>query len=185
MSRKDPMVIFTSRTAALTLALSISIVAEAQAQAPAPPSAAPAPVPRARGPSLALAVEAAQTAAATCTANGFKTTVLVTDSAGVPVVLLSGDGAGERTQTIAPTKIATALRYNSSSGEVLTRTKTDAALDAALKADPKIGTVRAGALLLKAGNDTIGAIAVSGAPGGDKDEVCAQAGVDKVKDRLR
>jgi uncharacterized protein GlcG (DUF336 family) len=40
-------------------------------------------------------------------------------------------------------------------------------------------------LLLKVGADTIGAIAVSGAPGGDKDEVCAKAAVDKVKDRLK
>jgi uncharacterized protein GlcG (DUF336 family) len=129
-------------------------------------------------------VEAAQVAAATCTTNGYKTTVLVVDSAGVPVVMLSGDGASERTQAIAATKVAAALRYNMSSGEVTNRAKTDAALAAEIKADPKIGTVRQGALLLKAGNDTIGAIAASGAPGGDKDEVCSQAAVDKIKDRL-
>jgi uncharacterized protein GlcG (DUF336 family) len=178
------MFIIASRTAALTLALALAVVADAQTPAP-PGGAAPAPVPRARGPSLALALEAAQATVATCTANGFRTTVLVADSAGVPVVQLSADGASERTQLVAPTKIATALRYNSSSGEVLTRSKNDAALDAAIKADPKIGIARFGALLLKVGDDTIGAIAVSGAPQGEKDEVCAQAGVDKIKDRLR
>jgi uncharacterized protein GlcG (DUF336 family) len=134
---------------------------------------------------LALALEAAQTAVATCTANGYKTTALIVDSADVPVVLLSGDGVPERTQTVAPTKVAAALRYNSSSGEVVERAKTDTALAEEIKNDPKIGTARQGALLLKVGNDTIGAIAVSGAPGGDKDEVCARAAVDKIKDRLQ
>ena len=41
-----------------------------------------------------------------------------------------------------------------------------------------------GGLPIKVGNDTIGAIAVAGAPGGDKDEACARAGLDKVKDQL-
>lgn len=165
-------------------ALSIATLVQAQAPAQTPQGRTPPP-PRARGPSLALAVEAAQVAVATCAANGYKTTVLIVDSAGVPVVLLSGDGVGEGTQKIAPTKIAAALRYNMSSGEVLNKSKTDAALAEEVKADPKIGMVRQGALLLKVGNDTIGAMAVSGAPGGDKDEVCAQAGIDKIKDRLQ
>jgi uncharacterized protein GlcG (DUF336 family) len=182
--------------AALLAAVSVSVIATAET--PAAPSASPTtptaqtapptpppPAPRARGPSLALAVEAAQVAAATCTANGYKTTVLIVDSAGVPVVLLSGDGAPERTQMIATSKVTIALRYNASSGEVVNRAKTDAALAAELKADPKIGRPFQGALLLKVGAETIGAIAVSGAPGGEKDEVCGQAAVDKIKDRLR
>ena len=37
---------------------------------------------------------------------------------------------------------------------------------------------------IKVGNDTIGGIAVAGAPGGDKDEACARAGLGKVKDQL-
>ena len=38
---------------------------------------------------------------------------------------------------------------------------------------------------IKVGNDTIAAIGVSGAPGGDKDEACAEAGLAKIKDRLQ
>lgn len=165
----------------LMTAMSIAAIVHAQTPTPAPSP----PAPRAKGPSLELAVEAAQIAVATCTANGYKTTILITDSAGVPVVLFSGNGVSERTQTIAASKIAAALRYNMSSGEVANKARTDAALAEEIKADPKIGTPRQGALLLKVGNDTIGAIAVSGAPGGDKDEVCAQAAIDKIKDRLR
>ena len=41
-----------------------------------------------------------------------------------------------------------------------------------------------GGMPIKVGEDTIGGIAVGGAPGGDKDEACAIAGIDKIKDRL-
>ena len=41
-----------------------------------------------------------------------------------------------------------------------------------------------GALPIKVGQDTIGAIGISGAPGGDKDEACAKAGIDKVAAQL-
>jgi uncharacterized protein GlcG (DUF336 family) len=42
-----------------------------------------------------------------------------------------------------------------------------------------------GALPIKVGEDTIGAVGVSGAPGGEKDEVCAKAGIDKAADTLK
>ena len=42
-----------------------------------------------------------------------------------------------------------------------------------------------GALPIMVGDDTIGAIGVSGAPGGDKDEACAKAGLDKVSADLK
>jgi len=42
-----------------------------------------------------------------------------------------------------------------------------------------------GALPIKVGEETIGALGVSGAPGGEKDEVCVQAALDKVADQLK
>jgi hypothetical protein len=128
----------------LFLALCASVAAaSAMAQAPAPgaaPGAPPPAPPRARGPALALAVEAAQTAIATCLTNGYKTTATVVDSAGVPVAMLAADGAAERTQMIGLTKTAATIKYKVPSGEIADRVKTDAALAAEVKADPKIGT---------------------------------------------
>lgn len=161
-----------------------SALAQVPAAAPAPGALPPAP-PRARGPEMALAVEAAQTAIAVCLANGYKTTATVVDSAGVPVVMLSYDGAPERTQMIGLTKTTATIKYKVPSGEIADRVKTDAALDAEVKADPKIGTARRGALPIKVGGEIIGAMSVSGAPGGDKDEVCTQAGLDKIASRLK
>ena len=42
-----------------------------------------------------------------------------------------------------------------------------------------------GALPIMVGEDVIGAVGVSGAPGGDKDEACAKAGIDKVSSELK
>jgi uncharacterized protein GlcG (DUF336 family) len=39
-------------------------------------------------------------------------------------------------------------------------------------------------LPIKAGDEVIGAVGVSGAPGGDKDEACSKAGIDKVAAQL-
>jgi uncharacterized protein GlcG (DUF336 family) len=38
---------------------------------------------------------------------------------------------------------------------------------------------------IKAGNDVIGAIGISGAPGGEKDEACANAGIEKIAELLK
>jgi uncharacterized protein GlcG (DUF336 family) len=166
-------------------ALAAAGAVQAQGLPPGAPGGPPLPPPRARGPAVALAVEAAQVAVATCLANGYKVTALVVDSGGVPVAMLVGDGAAARTLDIAPTKIAVVLKYKVASGVIADRVKTDAALAAEVKADPKIGTVRQGALPLMVGPDMIGAFAVSGAPGGDKDEVCVKAGLDRIAARLK
>jgi uncharacterized protein GlcG (DUF336 family) len=43
----------------------------------------------------------------------------------------------------------------------------------------------AGGVVIKSGDEVIGAIGVGGAPGGDKDEVCSQAAVAKIANRLQ
>lgn len=145
---------------------------------------APRPA-REKGIAAALAVEAAQAANAQCLANGYRVTTLVTDSAGAPIVMLSNDGAAAITQRIAMTKAQAVLKYGMSSGEVLAKAGTDAALAAEIKANPLIETARPGALQIKAGADLVGIISVSGAPGGDKDEVCAKAGLAAIQARVK
>src|SRR6185312_11621285 len=126
----------------------------AEASAPRPP--------RARGTTSALAVEAAQVAIATCLADGNKVTALVTDSAGVPIAMISGDGAAEITQRIAMGKALIALKTKMSSGDAAAKARTDTAFNAMLMGDPALGAARPGAILIQAGPDVIGAIAISG-----------------------
>ncbi len=140
---------------------------------------------RVRGIPTALAIEAAQAANASCQASTYKTTTLVADSAGVPIVVISNDGAAAITQRIAMTKAQAVLKYGISSGEVVAKVGKDTALAAEIKANPMIETARPGAYPIKAGNDLVAIISVSGAPGGDKDEVCAQAGIAKIQVRVK
>ncbi|MEI6282290.1 MAG: heme-binding protein [Alphaproteobacteria bacterium] len=166
----------TSLIVLATLMASTSVYAQA-------PAAAPPPT-RAKGPAVALAVEAAQSALSDCMSKTYKVTALVVDSAGVPVAMMSQDGAAARTQDIAKSKIATVMKYKVASGVIVERAKTDTALADALKADPAIGQARQGALPIMVMGEMIGAMAVSGAPGGDKDEACVMTGLAKVQARL-
>ncbi len=181
-----------NRSSLLALALvtlSWAGTSDAQAQSPAVAGAgavqtpAQTPAPAARAPAFNLALEAAQTALAVCQANGYKVGVSVVDSAGVLRVLLASDGALQRAVESGNGKAFTAITYRTSSAEVARKAEADPTLAAKLSADPK-QRARAGALPLIAGNEVIGAIGVGGAPGGEKDEACAAAGLDKIKDRL-
>ena len=175
----------------LLAATALLIAAPAFAQAP---TIAPAPTademkvprpPRARGIPTALAIEGAVAANAQCLANTYKTTAMITDSAGVPIVVISNDGAAAITQRIAMSKVQAVLKYKMTSGEVAAKAAADPAFAAELKANPLIDTARQGAVPLTVGSEVVGVFAVSGAPGGDKDEVCVRAGMAKIADRLK
>jgi uncharacterized protein GlcG (DUF336 family) len=173
--------------ASVALMLAAPVV-QAQPANPAPTIAAaptadelkPPRPPRAPGISTALAIEGAVEANRVCLGNTYKTTAMIADSAGVPIVVISNDGAAAITQRIAMTKIQAAMKYKMTSGEVAEKAKTDTALAAEIKANPLIETARQGAVPIMKGSETIGFFAVSGAPGGDKDEVCVRAGLAKI-----
>jgi uncharacterized protein GlcG (DUF336 family) len=144
----------------------------------------------ARGPDMALALEAAQTAIGSCTANGTKVSAAIVDSAGVLRVLLSADGASAQSVEFGTKKAFTANALKAATYDMQQKMKTDPALAAKLNADSSL-RVTPGGLPLMAGNDVIGGIGVGGSPtlngvaGGERDAMCAQAGVDKIKDRLK
>jgi uncharacterized protein GlcG (DUF336 family) len=140
---------------------------------------------RARGIPTALATEAATEANRVCLGNTYKTTAMITDSAGVPIVVISNDGAAAVTQRIAMSKVQAVLKYKMTSGEVAAKAAADAAFKAEVAANPMIDTARQGAVPIMAGADMVGVFAVSGAPGGDKDEVCTKAGLAKIQDRVK
>ena len=185
--------------ASAALLLAAPTIVSAQPANPAP-TIAPAPTAdemklprpdRAPGISVALAVEAAMEANRTCqsnTVNGtptpYITTAMITDSAGVPIVVISNDGAKAVTQRIAMSKAQAVLKYHMTSGDVAKKAATDAALKAEISANPLIETARQGAIPIMKGSNMIGIFAVSGAPGGDKDEVCARAGLAKIQGRV-
>ena len=145
--------------------------------------AMPKNLPRAKGPSLLAAIEAAKAAQQSCAAKGAKVSVLVADSVGEPVVLLSGDGAGVRSQLITRTKAAIVVRYKAPSGEVAAQAQTNPKLTAEAAADPNIGVLRGGGFPVMQGGEMVAVVAVSGGSLSgppELDEECAQVAVKSL-----
>jgi uncharacterized protein GlcG (DUF336 family) len=130
----------------------------------------------------ALAVEAAQAAIAACKAQGYSVTVTVADRLGSPKVVIVRDGPAGVGTEVTRRKAYTSALQRVSTGDFTKRISTPGAFNPA-QFDTQLATGQGG-VPIKVGEDTIGAIAVGGAPGGDKDEACAIAGIDKIKDRL-
>ena len=132
--------------------------------------------------SAAMALTIAQTALATCTANGYRVSVTVVGRNAEVILQVRGDGTGPHTMENSQRKAYTSRTFRIPSGEMAKRYKENPQNPAVFLS----GVVAAqGALPIQAGDDVIGAVGVSGAPGGEKDEVCAQAGIDKVAADLR
>ena len=132
--------------------------------------------------SAGLAVTITQTAMATCTANGYRVSATVVGRNGEVLVQIRGEGTGPHTMENSFKKAFTARTFRIPSGEMEER----------LKKNPQMGaqyltgfTTARGALPIKVGEEVIGAAGVSGAPGGEKDEACVQAALDKVADQLK
>jgi len=130
----------------------------------------------------ALAVEAAQAAIATCKGQGYNVSVTVTDRLGVPKVLIVGDGAGTLSREVARRKAYTAAQLKVATADFAKRVAGGGFNPAVF--DTQLVTA-VGGLPIKVGEDTIGAIGVSGAPGGEKDEACAKAGLEKIANELK
>jgi uncharacterized protein GlcG (DUF336 family) len=131
----------------------------------------------------ALAVEAAQAAMAACKAQGYNVTVTVADRTGAPKVVIVRDGPPGVATEVTRRKAYTAALQRVSTGDYTKRIERPGAFNPGMY-DRQL-TTGEGGVPIKIGEDTIGGIAVGGAPGGDKDEACANAGITKIKDRLQ
>jgi uncharacterized protein GlcG (DUF336 family) len=131
--------------------------------------------------SQAMAQSIAIAALAQCQSMGYKVSVVVLDRDGLQVVMLRGDGAGLHTPEGADRKAYTARTYGSPSANFAKRVQSEPAYAPATQYNRVLAL--GGGLPIKAGNEVIGAVGVSGSPG--KDDVCGQAGLDKVADQLK
>ena len=132
--------------------------------------------------SLATALTIATTAAETCKGQGYRVSATVVGRNGEVIVQLRGDDAGPHTIENSQRKAYTSRTFRIPSGEFAQRVKDNPTSGAVHLS----GIVAAqGALPIKIGDEVIGAAGVSGAPGGEKDEACVKAGIDKVADQLK
>ena len=138
---------------------------------------------------LDLAVEAAQVAVQTCAGKGWPVTATVVDTSGLVRVQLKGDGSVVHTSDTAFRKAYTVVSmgpifgFDRSSEFVQLVARYPGGAGASLTTVPNVIAL-AGGVAIKLGSETVAAIGVGGAPGGDKDEACAAAGVAAIASRV-
>lgn len=160
------------RVLGILLILSVSLLR------PAVPQAADVITLKAISPEIARDI--AQGAVNACREAGYQVTAVVVDRSAIPQVIMRDLYASRFTIDIAQAKANTAVLAGTSTGEFSTRrpdlTETLNQVDGLL--------ALRGGLPIRVAGALVGAIGVSGAPGGDLDERCAQAGLDSVAERL-
>ncbi|HRO59776.1 MAG TPA: heme-binding protein [Burkholderiaceae bacterium] len=132
-----------------------------------------------RNLTVETATKAAQAALAACREAGYQVGVAVVDRAGVPQVFLRDRFGGAHTVGMAIDKAWTAASFRIPTSELGRETQAGKEMSG-IRDLPRVIAAGGGVPIESAGS-TVGAIAVSGAPGGDADEACAQAGIDAIQ----
>jgi uncharacterized protein GlcG (DUF336 family) len=129
----------------------------------------------------ALAVEAASETVAACAGQGYHETAVVLDADGATIVALRGDGI--HTLDSAHDKAYTSVSFKNDTLALAERAKGEDSI-APLAKLPHV-MFFGGGVVIKLGDEVIGSIGASGAPGAKLDDGCAHAGLDKIRDRLK
>jgi uncharacterized protein GlcG (DUF336 family) len=129
-----------------------------------------------------VALDLARAALTSCRERGFQVAVTVVDRFGVTQVTLRDRFAGPHTLPTATAKAWTAISFRTNTGELVAMTQPGMP-QAGVRGLPGVAII-AGGVTIEAGGSLLGAVGVSGAPGGDADEACAKAGIEAIRDRL-
>jgi len=130
-----------------------------------------------------LAAQAVAAAVAKCASQGYAETAVLVDVDGVRQAVLRGDRTGAHTLDSAYQKAYTAASFKNDTSALVERSKTVPGF-ANLFTLPNL-LLFGGGVVIKLGDEVVGAIGAAGAPGADLDDACARAGLDKIKDQLK
>jgi uncharacterized protein GlcG (DUF336 family) len=133
--------------------------------------------------SAPLASEAVLASVEHCKRMGYNVTAVLIDADGVRKATLRGDGSGPLSLDTAYAKASTALYYRTDTIELVQRMQNLGA--ASIQAKIPNLVIAQGGVVIKMGDEVIGAIGISGGPGQDYDTQCARAGIDKIRDRMK
>jgi uncharacterized protein GlcG (DUF336 family) len=130
----------------------------------------------------AAAQRAAQAAFDRCGKEGYTVAVAVVDRGGQPLALLRNNLAGSHTVNTAIGKAATAVSFRVDTSELAAQTQAGRP-QSGIRGLPNVVAV-GGGIVVQAKGSLVGGIGVSGAPGGDADDMCAKAGLAAISDAL-
>jgi uncharacterized protein GlcG (DUF336 family) len=134
--------------------------------------------------SAELASQAAAEAVATCAKRGYAETAVVVDADGVRQAVLRGDRAGSHTLDSAFDKAYTAASFKTDTSALFERSKSVPGFANLFTQLPHL-MLFGGGIVIKVGDEVVGAIGAAGAPGANLDDDCARAGLDKIRDQLK
>jgi uncharacterized protein GlcG (DUF336 family) len=128
------------------------------------------------------ALKAAQAALAKCRSSGYQAAAAVVDRMGVAQVLLRDRFAGPHTPDMATQKAWTAVSFRTSTSELAEATQAGRP-QSGIRHRPGVAAV-GGGMTIEASGSLLGAIGVSGAPGGKEDDACAAAGIAAIREDI-
>ena len=128
------------------------------------------------------ALKAAQAALAKCRTDGFQVAVAVVDRSGVVQALIRDRFAGPHTPDMATSKAWTAVTFRTDTSTLARETQAGKPMSG-VRNRPGVAAVGGGRLIEAAGA-LLGGIGVSGAPGGERDDACADAGIAAIRDAV-
>ena len=128
------------------------------------------------------ALKAAQVALKKCRDSGWQVAVAVVDRSGAVQVMLRDRYAGPHTPSTASGKAWTAVSFRSNTGALVELTQPGKA-QSGVRSLPGV-VMLGGGVIIEGGGQMLGAIGVSGAPGGEADEACAKAGIAAIQESL-
>lgn len=134
--------------------------------------------------SASLAAEAVAAAVEACAQKSYHVGAVLLDYSGVQQASLRGDGAGNQNLLTANDKAFTSATFGQDTADIVKRSQGGGSVSSSFAKIPHL-ILASGGGVIKIGDEVIGAIAVSGAPGGDNDALCAKAGLDKIRDRMK
>jgi len=130
-----------------------------------------------------LAMTAAVAAMEYCRAGGYQVGVTVVDRFGTPQAFVRDRFAGAHVWETATRKAWTAVSFRSGTTELDQATQ-PGMIAAGIRHLSQALPLGGGLMIEEGGGSLVGGIGVSGAPGPDLDDECAQAGIDAIADEI-
>lgn len=131
---------------------------------------------------LETAQKAAQAALKKCRDDGFQVAVAVVDRSGIAQVMLRDRYAGPHTPRMAADKAWSAVTFRTNTAD-LDRVTQPGMQQSGIRQRPRVVAV-AGGMIIEGAGVLLGGIGVSGASGGDRDDICAKAGIAAIQDSI-